>query len=53
METGLLSGDLAFREHQFGHTPEPNWPYFLDFAARYLHAPLSKSSFGTTESHSN
>jgi hypothetical protein len=42
METGLLSGDLAFRQHQFGHTPEPNWPYFLDFAAHYLHAPKAQ-----------
>ena len=37
METGLLGGDLAFRQHRFGHTPGPNWPYFLDFAGRYLH----------------
>jgi hypothetical protein len=27
------SGDMAFREHDQGHTPGPNWPYFLDFAA--------------------
>jgi hypothetical protein len=32
----LMSGDLAFRQHSGGHTPAPNWPYFLDFAARYL-----------------
>jgi hypothetical protein len=38
METGLLEGDLAFRQHQFGHTPGPNWPFFLDFAGRYLRA---------------
>ena len=36
MEQGLLTGDLAFRQHRFGHTPGPNWPVFLDFAARYL-----------------
>ncbi|MDR3793238.1 MAG: acetylxylan esterase [Terracidiphilus sp.] len=36
METGLLQGDLAFRQHRFGHTTGPNWPTFLDFAARYL-----------------
>jgi hypothetical protein len=42
MQTGLLEGDLAFRQHQFGHLPEPNWPYFLDFASRYLHAPAVK-----------
>jgi hypothetical protein len=41
MQTGLLQGDLAFRQHQFGHTPGPNWPFFLDFAARYLHGPAS------------
>jgi hypothetical protein len=37
METGLLDGDLAFRQHRFGHTPGPNWPTFLTFASRYLH----------------
>lgn len=42
MQTALVDGDLAFRQHQFGHTPEPNWPYFLDFAARYLHGPPRK-----------
>jgi len=39
MQTALAEGDLAFRQHQFGHTPAPNWPVFLDFAGRYLHAP--------------
>jgi hypothetical protein len=39
METALTEGDLAFREHQFGHTPAPNWPAFLDFAGRYLKGP--------------
>jgi len=37
--TALLSGDIAFRQHTEGHTPAPNWPAFLDFAGRYLHAP--------------
>lgn len=31
------AGELAFRQHDQGHTMEPNWPYFLTFAARYLH----------------
>lgn len=43
METGLLGGDLAFREHQFGHTPAPNWPFFLEFAGRYVHGPVLKA----------
>jgi hypothetical protein len=30
------SGDLAFRRHDQGHTPNPNWPYFLAYAQRYF-----------------
>ncbi len=33
IETSLVSGTLAFRQHSDGHTVGPNWPYFLDFAA--------------------
>jgi hypothetical protein len=29
-------GDLAFRRHDQGHTPVPNWPYFLGYAQRYF-----------------
>lgn len=36
IETGLLDGDVAFRQHAGGHTPGPNWPVFLDFAAQYF-----------------
>lgn len=32
---GLLEGDLVWRQHDEGHTPAPNYPYFLDFCARY------------------
>ena len=32
----LIRGDVAFRQHEGGHTPHPNWPYFMDFAARYF-----------------
>ncbi len=39
MGTALMTGDLAWRQHDAGHTPQPNWPYFLEFASRYLHAP--------------
>jgi hypothetical protein len=34
--TPLLDGDLAFRQHSEGHTPAPNWPWFLRFASRYF-----------------
>ena len=36
IETALVDGDIAFRQHKEGHTPGPNWPVFLEFAARYL-----------------
>ena len=36
LETAVVSGDIAFRQHSSGHTPGPNWPAFLDFAARYF-----------------
>lgn len=36
METGLMDGDVAFRQHSAGHTPGPNWPTFLTFASRYF-----------------
>jgi hypothetical protein len=39
MGTALIAGDIAFRQHSGGHTPGPNWPTFLEFASRYLHAP--------------
>jgi hypothetical protein len=39
IETPLVAGDVAFRQHSGGHTPGPNWPTFLTFAARYFDAP--------------
>jgi hypothetical protein len=36
IETPLLDGDIAFRQHTGGHTPVPNWPTFITFASRYL-----------------
>jgi hypothetical protein len=38
IETTLIDGDLAYRQHSGGHTPAPNWPTFITFASRYLHA---------------
>ncbi len=39
IETGLMDGDVAFRQHTAGHTPGPNWPTFLTFAERYFKGP--------------
>jgi hypothetical protein len=35
-ETALTKGDIAFRQHEGGHTVIPNWPYFIEFAERYF-----------------
>ncbi len=34
--TGITDGEIAFRQHEGGHTPGPNWPVFLNFASRYF-----------------
>ena len=39
METALIDGDIAFRQHSGGHTTGPNWPTFLTFASRYIKGP--------------
>ena len=42
-ETALTGGALAFRQHKGGHSDIPNWPAFLDLAARYFHSPVPKA----------
>ncbi len=44
IETGLMDGDVAFRQHSGGHTPGPNWPTFLTFASRYFKGPPVKAA---------
>jgi hypothetical protein len=38
METALIDGEVAFRQHSGGHTTGPNWETFLSFASRYIHS---------------
>jgi hypothetical protein len=33
---GLMEGEVSYRQHAGGHTPGPNWPFFLDLATRYF-----------------
>jgi hypothetical protein len=42
IETGLMDGEVAFRQHSSGHTPAPNWPVFLTFTERYFKARPSR-----------
>jgi hypothetical protein len=37
--TPLIDGDIAFRQHDQGHTDAPNWPTFLEFCSRYFKSP--------------
>lgn len=40
---GLLDGQLAWRQHDGGHTDAPNWKYFIPWADKLLrHAPAQK-----------
>jgi hypothetical protein len=36
VNVGLLDGHLAWRQHDGGHTDEPNWKYFIPWANRFL-----------------
>jgi hypothetical protein len=37
VNVGLLDGQLAWRQHDGGHTDAPNWKYFLPWVDRFLH----------------
>jgi hypothetical protein len=36
VNTGLLDGQLAWRQHDGGHTDGPNWRYFIPWADRMI-----------------
>ncbi len=39
MNTAVTKGEIAWRQHDAGHTDEPNWPAFLKWADHYIHGP--------------
>ncbi len=42
VNVSLLDGQLAWRQHDGGHTDGPNWKYFIPWADRFLkHTPAS------------
>ena len=41
VNTGLLAGQLAWRQHDDGHTDAPNWRYFIPWADRLLNHSVS------------
>ncbi len=45
VNVGLLEGELAWRQHDGGHTDRPNWKYFIPWADRFLkHRPAGQIS---------
>lgn len=36
VNAGLLDGQLAWRQHDGGHTDAPNWKYFIPWANKFL-----------------
>ena len=38
VNVGLLDGQLAWRQHDGGHTDGPNWKYFIPWADKFLGA---------------
>jgi hypothetical protein len=39
VNVSLLNGQLAWRQHDGGHTDGPNWKYFIPWADKMLHHP--------------
>jgi hypothetical protein len=39
LDVGYISGDLAYRYHNGGHTDAPDWPSFWQFALKYVDMP--------------
>jgi hypothetical protein len=37
VNVGLLGGQLAWRQHDGGHTDAPNWKYFIPWVDRFFH----------------
>ena len=52
IETPLIEGELAYRQHAGGHTPAPNWPTFLTFASRYIKGPGTSTGNGAGTANS-
>jgi hypothetical protein len=41
VNVGLLGGQLAWRQHDGGHTDAPNWKYFLQWADKFFDRPYT------------
>ena len=49
VNVGLLKGQLAWRQHDGGHTDAPNWKYFIPWVDSFIHhAPPKRSATANT-----
>jgi hypothetical protein len=49
VNTGLLEGELAWRQHDGGHEDRSNMKYFIEWANQHFQHPLSKISKQPTQ----
>jgi lysophospholipase L1-like esterase len=49
VNTGLLGGQLAWRQHDAGHTDAPNWKYFIPWADRFFNYHAAPWKFPADE----
>jgi hypothetical protein len=42
VNVSLLDGELAWRQHDGGHTDAPNMKYFIEWANRYVEGASAK-----------
>jgi alpha-glucuronidase len=53
VNVGLLDGQLAWRQHDGGHTDGPNWKYFIPWADRLIrHTPPPDEPVARTDQNS-
>jgi hypothetical protein len=43
VNAGMLDGQLAWRQHDGGHTDAPNWKYFIPWADKFLHRDTAET----------
>jgi hypothetical protein len=51
VNVSLLDGQLAWRQHDGGHTDAPNWKYFIPWADRMLDRRSAKGSRAAARDH--
>jgi hypothetical protein len=43
----LIGGELAWRQHNGGHSVAENWPAFIEWASQFIKAPPSRADTGS------